>query len=151
MDQSQRQRHAAPLDRGVLITGVATDSAAAKAGVLSGDVLVRIDRREIRSLRDVYRALDFFDPGESVELEVLRDGANQVLEAELGGRMPRTGMPPFPRPFGQQNVPQGHPFWMIPQQRWPHSMEEHRNYMPAPPQRGQSGSGKEESGRNMPL
>jgi S1-C subfamily serine protease len=74
MHQSQRHRYAAPIDRGVLVTNVATDSAAAKAGVVSGDVLLRIDRREIRSLGDVWRALAFFDTGETVVLELLRDG-----------------------------------------------------------------------------
>jgi S1-C subfamily serine protease len=74
MHQSQRHRYAAPIDRGVLVTNVATDSAAAKAGVVSGDVLLRIDRREIRSLGDVWRALAFFDTGETDVLELLRDG-----------------------------------------------------------------------------
>jgi membrane-associated protease RseP (regulator of RpoE activity) len=151
MDQSQRQRYAAPLDRGVLVTNVATDSAAAKAGMVSGDVLLRIDRREIRSLGDVYRALAFFDPGETVEVEVLRDGENQVLEATFGGRMPRTGMPPFSLPFNHPNVPQRPPFSMTPPQRWPHSMEEFHDFMQTPPQKRQSGSGKEKSDQRMSL
>jgi hypothetical protein len=119
--------------------------------MVSGDVLLRIDRREIRSLGDVYRALAFFDPGETVEVEVLRDGENQVLEATFGGRMPRTGMPPFSLPFNHPNVPQRPPFSMTPPQRWPHSMEEFHDFMQTPPQKRQSGSGKEKSDQRMSL
>jgi membrane-associated protease RseP (regulator of RpoE activity) len=139
MDNARRQRSAVPLDRGVLIADVGTDSPAAKAGVVSGDVLLRIDRREIQSLGDVYRALAFFDPGETVELEVFRDGKQQVLEATLGGRMPRRGMPPVSGPFGRPSLPQSPHFRMVPPQRWPQGMQEFHNFMQIPPQRWRSG------------
>jgi S1-C subfamily serine protease len=139
MDNARRQHDAVPLDRGVLIADVGTDSPAAKAGVVSGDVLLRIDRREIRMLGDVYRALAFFDPGETVELEVFRDGDQQVLEATLGERMPRRAMPPVSGPFGQPSLPQSPHFRMAPPQRWPQGMQEFHNFMQIPPQRWRSG------------
>jgi S1-C subfamily serine protease len=151
MDNARRQHYAVPLDRGVLIADVGTDSPAAEAGVVSGDVLLRIDRREIQSLGDVYRSLAFFDPGETVELEVFRDGKQQVLEATLGERMPRRAMPPVSGPFGQPSLPQGSHFRMAPPQRWPQGMQEFHNFMQYPPQRWRSGPAGEKYNRALSL
>lgn len=71
---------------GVLIGAIETDSPAEQAGLQAGDVLLRIDRRRIRSPRDVYRAINFFDPGDRIELEVIRDAAPRTIEIILGAK-----------------------------------------------------------------
>jgi S1-C subfamily serine protease len=132
MTSALEQQYAVPRGRGVLIADVGPQSPAARAGLLPGDVLVRIDRRTVRSLGDVYRALAFFDPGETVELEVVREGETTTLEATLGGKAVRGGMP-FYHPYGHPNMPRPR-FWMEPPpESWPKRMEEFRDLMQVPP------------------
>jgi len=69
---------------GVLVVEVADQGAAAAAGIAVGDVITRIDRRSIHSSQDIHRALGFFDPGDSVEIEVLRETQPKILTARLG-------------------------------------------------------------------
>jgi membrane-associated protease RseP (regulator of RpoE activity) len=151
IDNRFRQAHGVPSGRGVLIADIGSDSPAAKSGLTTGDVLVRIDRREIRSLGDVYRALAFFDPGETVELEVVREGEQQVLEATLGGQPSRGAMPPFSRPYEQPNQPRGPHPWMSPPEGWPHGTGHPRDLKQAPSYRGQPGPGSQTSGQQTPL
>jgi S1-C subfamily serine protease len=51
-----------------------------------GDVLLAIDGRTLVRTADLTAALEGLDPGEEVELSVLRDGRRITLEAELGRR-----------------------------------------------------------------
>jgi S1-C subfamily serine protease len=127
MSAAMRKEYAVPSGLGVLITKVRDGSPAAKAGLASGDVLTRIDRREIRSLRDVYRALAFFDPGETVEVSVSRGGEGKAIEATFGRAPARGGMPPFHRPFGHPVPPQGPGVRMAPPEGWRERMEELRD------------------------
>jgi len=110
-----------------------------------------IDRKEIRSIRDVYRALDFFDPGDTVELEVMRGGEQQRMEATLGGRAFRGGMPPSYAPFAPPNMPRYPGFRMSPPEAWPERMEELRDSMRMPPYPWQPGPGAEGTGQRMPF
>ncbi len=71
-------------DAGVLVAAVVKDGPAEKAGVAVGDILVRMDRKAIRQMPDFYRVLRYFDPGDSVEVEVVREKANKVLTVQLG-------------------------------------------------------------------
>jgi S1-C subfamily serine protease len=89
MTPDLRSAFGSPEDLGVLVVDVVDGSAAATAGIAAGDIIVRIDRRSIHSSRDVHRALGFFDPGETVEVEVIRDRARRVLTARLGAPEPQ--------------------------------------------------------------
>jgi S1-C subfamily serine protease len=134
MTDALRQMYQVPMGRGVLIADVEQDSPAAQAGLLPGDILLRFDRRKIRSLQDVYRALAFFDPGETVELEVIRGGQTKSLQATLGGKAMRGGIPLYPS-FGHPDL-QGPPIWMGPPPGvWPEGLEGLRDFLPVPPRR----------------
>jgi hypothetical protein len=76
---------------------VEANSPAATTNPLAGDVLVRIDRRIVRSLLDVYRALFFFDLDETMEPEVMYDAAPQKLKVILGRRESEKTWAPFAR------------------------------------------------------
>jgi serine protease Do len=151
IDRVSRQGIADPSGRGVLIADVGADGPAAKAGMQPGDVLVRIDRKEIWSVRDVYRALAFFDPGDEVELEVIRGGEQQLLEAALGGRAPRNAMPPPSAPFGPHNMPRYPGLQMSPPDAWSERREDARDFRRMPPHPRWPSSGVEGAGRQMSL
>lgn len=84
MTEALRIAYGVPQGKGVLVTDVVAESPAAKAGLGAGDVIIRIDRRTIRSTRDVHRTIDFFDPGETVPIGIVRDSEQQELSATLG-------------------------------------------------------------------
>jgi hypothetical protein len=66
---------------GVLLGGVRPGSAADKAGMRRGDVLVRLGPHEIRGVQDLVYALQAFKPGETVTSVVIREGQELKLQA----------------------------------------------------------------------
>jgi S1-C subfamily serine protease len=91
-------------DRGVLIQQV--DGPAEKAGLvggdvqvtigtrellLGGDVIVRIDGKSIRSMEAVISVVDSKEPGDEVDLKVLRGSMDRAVKVELGDRPARVG------------------------------------------------------------
>lgn len=74
----------APEDHGVLVTRVVEDSPAADAGLRAGDVIVSVDGKDIEDADDLRRRVRRHDPGDSVEIEVIRKGSRKTLTATLG-------------------------------------------------------------------
>lgn len=72
------------VNQGVWIRDVVRDSAADQAGLVAGDILVRIDNAAVTSAQDVIQTLSAYQPEDNVLLEILRDGSPQQLEASLG-------------------------------------------------------------------
>jgi S1-C subfamily serine protease len=71
---------------GVRITGVRSGSPAEKAGLKSGDVIVRFAGVEVRTLEDLSFALRGRRAGDQVQVVVRRDGSEQPLQAVLEAR-----------------------------------------------------------------
>jgi S1-C subfamily serine protease len=71
---------------GVLVFNVTAGSAADKAGVEPGDVIVKFDGKQIDSVEDLYSALRDTKPGQSVKMEVVRNGQRQELTVTLDAR-----------------------------------------------------------------
>lgn len=71
-------------DRGVLVARVEPHSAASRAGVQVGDVLTRVDGRQVRSGEDVVQALAARQ-GDRVRIALVRQGRMVRLSASLPG------------------------------------------------------------------
>jgi S1-C subfamily serine protease len=71
---------------GVRIAAVSKDSPADKAGLVKGDVIVRIGEKKIKNLREYAGALRAYQPGDEVELGVLREGKEIKVKIKLGAR-----------------------------------------------------------------
>jgi hypothetical protein len=71
---------------GVRVQQVMPGSAAEKAGILAGDVLVVFDGEKVTDLRSYSALLKARVPGDEVEVTVLRDGEEISLRAVLGAR-----------------------------------------------------------------
>jgi membrane-associated protease RseP (regulator of RpoE activity) len=81
-----REFFGAPRDRGVLVSQVEKDSAAAKAGVQVGDVIVSVDDAGIDEPWDVLSALADKAKGDSVEVLVVRNRQQVKLTAAVDPR-----------------------------------------------------------------
>jgi len=85
-------------DRGVLVARAPSDDA---LGLQDGDVIVAIGGREPQNGSHAMRILRSYQPGESVEIRVLRDRKSQTLKATVpedeSGRTPHQRVvPPVP-------------------------------------------------------
>lgn len=63
----------------IVIAGVMPGAPAAAAGLRAGDVLLAIDRKEIRDRRQLYTTIWAQEPGATLQLQVYRDNRLQVL------------------------------------------------------------------------
>ena len=69
--------------QGVLVRRVAQESAAYKAGVKVGDVILAVDGESMRNSTDLRSRIGATEPGTRVELEVLRDDKSRHIEVVL--------------------------------------------------------------------
>jgi len=82
MTPELREHLGAPKDRGLLVQKVEVDSPAHQAGVMVGDVLLRVGERDIDSYRTLLQALQEYS-GNAAEVQVSRKGKQRVLSAQL--------------------------------------------------------------------
>src|SRR5947208_1234444 len=73
---------------GALLAQLEPDGPAAKAGLLPGDVVIRLDGVEINGVDDLIRALDRDRIGRTLDLEVLRLGRLRAIEIHPIERKP---------------------------------------------------------------
>lgn len=70
----------------VSISAVTEDSPAAEAGLLVGDEIAAINGEDVSSPMDVVMAIGDLDAGDTVTLDIVRDGETMSIEATLGER-----------------------------------------------------------------
>ncbi len=75
---------------GALVESVESDSPAEKAGVLHGDVIVKVDDRDVKDTQDLIGYVSAKAPGSKVRLTVLRDGKTRAVTVDLGERKGET-------------------------------------------------------------
>lgn len=69
---------------GILISGVSAQSPAERAGLQTGDIIIRVDKRRITSLPGALASIHMHRPGDSFPIEVIRGGAQRRVTATLG-------------------------------------------------------------------
>ncbi len=69
---------------GAYLSDVLADTPADKAGLQRGDIIVRIGDQVIDEQHSFVNVLFTHQPGETVEVEVVRDGKHRVLDVTLG-------------------------------------------------------------------
>jgi serine protease DegQ len=78
-----------PVDQGLAVQSLEPGGPAARAGVRSGDVIVSFEGRPLTAVEDLFGALRQRDPGERVEVVVVRgEGERETLQVTLGERPP---------------------------------------------------------------
>jgi serine protease Do len=97
------------VDGGALVETVAPNTPAAKAGFKPGDVVIRFDGKDVGSFTDLENAVARVTPGNTVSVNIIRDGRPVELQvtvaerpAEAQTRLPRGGQEP--RPAGEEHA-----------------------------------------------
>ncbi|QFT76743.1 Do family serine endopeptidase [Erythrobacter sp. THAF29] len=75
-----------PRNRGEIIQNVQDDSAADRAGLRPGDIVIRVNGREVTSEQTVSYLVANLEPGASVPIDIIRDGREMTVTAVLGKR-----------------------------------------------------------------
>jgi S1-C subfamily serine protease len=78
------------VDEGAFVTEVVPGSAADEAGLEAGDVIVAIDGDEVTESSQVRERILDKEPGDTVEITIIREGEEQTVEATLTQRGDRS-------------------------------------------------------------
>ena len=68
------------LVKGVLIEDTVVDEAAYMAGIKSGDIISSIDGANVTSLHSLQNTLETYNPGDVINVSVMRNGADEYTE-----------------------------------------------------------------------
>jgi len=71
---------------GILITALVKQGPALQAGLRVGDLLVAVSGKQVSGMADLSAAIKARTPGETVDLEVIRNGASIKSRVQLGTR-----------------------------------------------------------------
>ncbi len=72
--------------QGVKVGAVMDDSPGVKAGLMKGDIIKKLNGKEITTLKDYSDLLKEYEPGDEVKLEVDRNGEIKILKLILAER-----------------------------------------------------------------
>lgn len=76
------------VDKGILVTEVMKDGPADEAGIERGDVIVGYNGKDIESGSRFQFMVAETKPGDTVELDIIRDGKRRMIPVTLGEREP---------------------------------------------------------------
>lgn len=82
-----------PKQSGAVINKVLEDSPAAKAGLMAGDIIIKIDDKQVKSAGDVQNRIGLLRVGEEVSFEILRDGERKKLTVVIAVSKEGIGSP----------------------------------------------------------
>jgi serine protease Do len=81
-----REQYGVTADRGVFVTELVPNSAAQRAGLELGDVILEVNGEPVRTPSDVATIIRSLSPGDTITLLVDRDGDVQAVDAVLTER-----------------------------------------------------------------
>ncbi len=73
-----------PQNTGALVAAVTPDGPAAKAGVKAGDVIVKFDKEDVPTMRNLPRLVARAPIDQQVDVEVVRKGQHKTLQVTVG-------------------------------------------------------------------
>ena len=73
----------------VVIGGLVPNGPAAKSGLRQGDIILTVEKKEVRSRQELYQEMWKKRPGERISFKILRDDQSFDLEVVGGDRADR--------------------------------------------------------------
>ncbi len=93
VDSNIKEARDLPVDYGALIVGgdypyfaIEPGSGAEEAGLLEGDIILEFEGEKITTENSLAKIIVCYEPGDKVNLKIMRDGEKEVIEATLGER-----------------------------------------------------------------
>ncbi len=80
-------------ENGVVVTDVIRGSAAEKAGIQVGDIILKVNDKEIKEFYDLHFTISSFAPGDEVKIELIRNKKKRTVVAKLKDRDDYAGEP----------------------------------------------------------
>lgn len=84
MDKDLAESFGLSQPKGALVAQVMEDSPAAKAGLKTGDIIMKFNDQMIQSASDLPHLVGFTKPGTAVTLEILRKGETKTMTLKVG-------------------------------------------------------------------
>ncbi|GEM_PF-246843 len=84
LDASRDQLAGSGHATGVLVQEVGPDGPAERAGIMAGDIIVALDARPVEGMSDLVVDARLLEPGNTVTLELLRDGRRVAVNLVVG-------------------------------------------------------------------
>lgn len=69
---------------GAIVASAKEDSPAAKSGIKSGDVILKVDGKPVKGPKELARLIADYDPDNKVKVTVFRDGKAKSIDVTLG-------------------------------------------------------------------
>ena len=82
LDDKLRQKFEFKGD-GVLVTDIVDDSGAEEAGIKSGDIIIKIDNKVVKSSDDLVSEIKTHKAGDKVQLKIFADGKDKTITVTL--------------------------------------------------------------------
>jgi putative serine protease PepD len=86
LDEQTLRQYNITVGAGAVVEQVVSGSAADKAGLKVGDVIVKADGKDIKTSDDLRTALQSKKPGDAMALQVVRNGTSQTIQVTVGSR-----------------------------------------------------------------
>lgn len=86
LNEEMRKQFNIAVEKGVVLTGIVPGSAAEKAQLKSGDIVVRVQGETIESLPGFLKTMRKFGAGDTVKFTVFREGGETVADVTLNPR-----------------------------------------------------------------
>ncbi len=83
VDQSVADYYGMESPRGVLVASVSEDTPASSAGIKEGDIILRVDEKDINSTSSLRNVISLSAVGQKVEVAIIRDGKEKTLKVKL--------------------------------------------------------------------
>ncbi len=84
IDENMAKAMKLPGTEGALVSDVAEDSPAAKAGIKQGDVIIEMNGEKVKNTTQLRNQIAATAPDTEIKLKVLRDGREKTIEVKLG-------------------------------------------------------------------
>ena len=83
VDQSVADYYGMDNPRGVLVASVSDDTPASSAGIEEGDIILRVDEKNIKNPSMLRNVISLSAVGQKVDVAILRDGKEKTLNVKL--------------------------------------------------------------------
>jgi S1-C subfamily serine protease len=69
--------------KGMKIDGVKDEKPAQRAGMMQGDIVIKMGELDVPDMQAYMKCLSFFKPGQKVPVTIIRDGKERIIDVQF--------------------------------------------------------------------